>query len=139
VTIFDSCPGLFGIPRAVAFLSIGLPYLQQLITAPFLYTFASFWTALVAIGLLPNPLREWYKSHNDDPGNAAEVRRMYIYSSTDALTNDRDVRAYAAEAKTKGFSAALEKFGRSAHVAHLRKDETRYWEVVRKTMEGSEP
>jgi len=90
----------------------------------------------MALGLLPNSLRDWYKSHNNSPGNTAEVRRVYIYSSTDTLTDYKDVEAHATEAKAKGFSAALEEYEHSAHVSHLRKDESRYWEIVRKTMEG---
>lgn len=136
VTIFDSCPGLFRIPRAVAFVSVGLSSFQQLIAAPFLYAFAVFWTASMALGLLPNSLGDWYKSHNNDAGNAAEVRRVYIYSPTDTLTDYKDVETHAAEAKTKGFSPALEKYEGSAHVAHLRKDESRYWDIVRRTVEG---
>ncbi|KAH8772512.1 hypothetical protein F5883DRAFT_548785 [Diaporthe sp. PMI_573] len=136
VTIFDSCPGLFRIPRAVAFVSVGLSSIQQMIAAPFLYAFAVFWTATMALGLLPNSLADWYKSHNNDPGNTAEVRRVYIYSSTDTLTDHKDVETHAAEAKGKGFSVALEKYEGSAHVAHIRKDETRYWDIVRRAMEG---
>jgi pimeloyl-ACP methyl ester carboxylesterase len=136
VTIFDSCPGLFRIPRAVAFVSVGLPFFQQLIAAPFLYAFAAFWTASMALGLLPNSLSSWYKSHNEEVGNTAEVRRVYIYSATDALTDYKDVETHAAEAKTNGFSVTLEKYEGSAHVAHLRKDETRYWDIVKRTMEG---
>lgn len=41
VTIFDSCPGLFRIPRAVAFVSVGLSSFQQLVAAPFLYALES--------------------------------------------------------------------------------------------------
>lgn len=136
VTIFDSCPGLFRIPRAVAFVSVGLSSIQQLIAAPFLYAFAVFWTATMALGLLPNSLGEWYKSHNHNPANTAELRRAYIYSSTDKLTDYKDVETHAAEAKGKGFSVALEKYQGSAHVAHLRKDETRYWDIVKRTLEG---
>lgn len=136
ITIFDSSPGLFGIPQAVAFVSSSISPLQQLIAAPFLYAFAVFWTAMMALGIFPNSLAEWYQSHNNHPGNAAEVRRVYIYSTNDALTADEDVEAHAAEAKGKGFSAALEKYENSAHVAHLRKDEGRYWDIVRKVMEG---
>jgi len=133
-TIFDSCPGLFRIPRAVAFVSVGLPSFQQLIAAPFLYAFAAFWTVSMTVGLLPNSLGDWYKSHNNDTGNTAEVRRVYIYSPADTLTDHKDVEAHAAEAKTKGFSVALEKYEHSAHVAHVRKDENRYWEIVKRTI-----
>ncbi|OAG05359.1 uncharacterized protein CC84DRAFT_1163917 [Paraphaeosphaeria sporulosa] len=134
VTIFDSCPGLFRIPRAVAFVSVGLPFFQQLIIAPFLYAFAAFWTASMTLGLLPNSLASWYKSHNEHLGNTAEVRRVYIYSAADALTDHKDVETHAAEAKTKGFSVTLEKYEGSAHVAHLRKDEPRYWDIVKRTI-----
>ncbi|KAI3394368.1 hypothetical protein diail_2834 [Diaporthe ilicicola] len=136
VTIFDSCPALFRIPRAVAFVSVGLSSFQQLIAAPFLYAFAAFWTGAMALSVLPDSLGEWYKSHNNDEGNTAELRRVYIYSPTDKLSDYRDVETHAAEAKAKGFSVALEKFEGSAHVAHLRKDEGRYWEIVKRAMEG---
>ncbi|KAF1953073.1 hypothetical protein CC80DRAFT_494942 [Byssothecium circinans] len=136
VTIFDSCPGLFRIPRAVAFVSVGLPFFQKLIAVPFLYAFAAFWTASMALGLLPNSLGNWYKSHNHNVANTAEVRRVYIYSPTDALTDYKDVETHAAEAKSDGFSVALEKYEGSAHVSHLRKDETRYWDIVKRIMES---
>lgn len=136
VSIYDSCPGLFHIPRAVAFVSVGLPSFQKLIAAPFLYAFAIFWTATMALGLLPNSLRNWYRSHNDNEGNSFELRRVYIYSATDALTDYKDVERHANDAKAKGFSVSLEKYEGSAHVAHLRKDETRYWGIVKRIMEG---
>ncbi|RYP20592.1 hypothetical protein DL767_009417 [Monosporascus sp. MG133] len=137
VTVFDSCPGVYSIPRAVAFVSVGLSSFQQLIAAPILYAWAAVWSASMALGLLPDSLRDWGNAHNDT-GNMAEVRRVYIYSPSDALTDYKAVEAHAAEAKTKGFSVALEKYEGSAHVAHLRKDESRYWEIVRRIMEGSE-
>ncbi|KAF2444179.1 hypothetical protein P171DRAFT_27272 [Karstenula rhodostoma CBS 690.94] len=118
------------------FVSVSLPFPQQLIAAPFLYAFAAFWTVSMALGILPNSLDNWYRAHNVDVGNTAELRRVYIYSPTDALTDYRDVETHAAEAKTNGFSVALERYEGSAHVAHLRKDESRYWEIVRRAMEG---
>lgn len=90
----------------------------------------------MALGLLPNSLNEWSQSHNHANANTAEIRRAYIYSPADLLTNYRDVEAHAAEAEAKGFSVALEKYENSAHVAHLRKDESRYWDIVKRTMRG---
>jgi pimeloyl-ACP methyl ester carboxylesterase len=136
VTVFDSCPGLFRLSGSVAFVGVGLPFFQQLIAAPFLYAFAAFWTAAMALGWLPNSLGNWYKSHNEDVGNSAEVRRVYIYSAADTLTDHKDVEMHATKARASGFSVALEKFEGSAHVAHLRKDETRYWDIVKRTVEG---
>lgn len=135
VTVFDSCPGLYHIPRAVAFVSVGLPSIQQLVAAPFLYAFAALWTVSMVLGLLPNSLQGWYKSHNSDLANKTELKRVYIYSRNDALTEYKDVETHASEARTKGVSAVLERFDGSAHVAHLRKDEKRYWEIVKSVME----
>ncbi|KAI1763345.1 hypothetical protein GGR53DRAFT_497719 [Hypoxylon sp. FL1150] len=137
VTIFDSCPGVYGIPQSVAFVNVGLSPLQRLIAAPIFYAWAAAGSVLIALGLLPDSLGDWGKAHNGT-GNAAEVRRAYIYSPSDALIDYKAVEAHAAEAKSKGFSVALERYEDSAHVAHLRKDEIRYWEVVRRTMEGPE-
>jgi len=136
VSIFDSCPGLFRIPCAMAFISVRLSSFQKLIAAPFLYVWAILWTASMALGLLPNLLADGFKSHNKDERNTTEMRRVYIYSPTDTLTDYEDVETHAAEAATKGFSVALEKFKGSAHVSHLRIDENRYWEIVKRTIEG---
>lgn len=135
VNIFDSCPGLFRIPRAVAFVSVDLPSYQQLIAAPFLYALAAFWTISMALGVLPDTLDNWYSSHNNHLGNTSEIRRVYIYSPTDTLIDYKDVELHAAEAKTKGFSVELVEYKDSAHVAHLRQDENRYWGSIAKAME----
>ncbi|KAI1166107.1 hypothetical protein F5B18DRAFT_608741 [Nemania serpens] len=138
VTVFDSCPGVYSITRAVAFFNVSLSSSQQLIAAPIIYAWAALWSVSIALGLFPDSLSDWGKTHNNDTGNAAEVRRVYIYSPSDALIDYEAVEAHAAEAKTQGFSVALEKYEGSAHVAHLRKDESRYWEIVRRVMEGPE-
>ncbi|PVH91946.1 hypothetical protein DM02DRAFT_620225 [Periconia macrospinosa] len=137
VSIFDSSPTLFHIPHAVAFGSVGLssPF-QRLIAAPFLYAYAIFWAACMFLGVIHNSLEDWYKSHNNHPANSTELRRVYIYSPADTIVAYRDVESHAKEAKAKGFSVVLEKYEGSAHVAHVRKDESRYWQIVKKTWEG---
>ncbi|KAI0202065.1 hypothetical protein F4808DRAFT_423424 [Astrocystis sublimbata] len=134
VTVFDSCPGVYSIPRAVAFYNVGLSSFQRLIAAPVIYAWTGVWSALIALYLLPDSLADWGTTHNEK-GNTAEARRVYIYSPSDELIDYKAVEAHAAEAKTKGFSVALEKYDGSAHVAHLRKDESRYWDIVSKTLE----
>ncbi|KAI6091640.1 hypothetical protein F4821DRAFT_188934 [Hypoxylon rubiginosum] len=134
VTVFDSCPGVFSIPHTVAFFNVGLSSFQRLIAAPIIYAWAAVYSVLIASGFLPDSLSDWGKTHNDT-GNKNEVRRVYIYSPSDALIDYKAVEAHAAEAKSKGFSVVLERYEGSAHVAHLRKDESRYWEIVRRIME----
>ncbi|KID93450.1 hypothetical protein MAJ_10588, partial [Metarhizium majus ARSEF 297] len=135
VTILDSCPGLWSMPHAVAFVSVSLSPFQRLIAAPILYAWAAVWSISMALGIMPDFMGDWGRAHNNNPGNAAEIRRVYIYSPSDTLIDYEEVEAHAAEAKAKGFSVELEKFDGSAHVAHLRKDENRYWEIIRRTIE----
>jgi hypothetical protein len=139
VTILDSCPGQFHMQTAVAFVAVGLPPLQRLVLGPFMYALAALWIALMAVGVLPSVLKDWARAHNDRARNSKEVRRVYVYSPIDALIDWRDVERHADEARTKGFEVKLEKFEGSAHVAHLRKDEGRYWGIVKRAMEGSRP
>ncbi|KAI2601821.1 hypothetical protein GGR54DRAFT_626797 [Hypoxylon sp. NC1633] len=134
VTVFDSCPGVWSIPHAVAFVGVGLSSFQKLIAAPILYAWAAAWSTSMALGLLPDSLGDWGKAHNES-GNTAEMRRVYIYSPSDALIDYKAVEAHAADAQSKGFSVTLERYEGTAHVAHLRKDEGRYWEIVRRIME----
>ncbi|CAG8952780.1 hypothetical protein HYFRA_00009025 [Hymenoscyphus fraxineus] len=136
VTVFDSCPGLFRIPCAVNFISVGLSSFQKIIAIPLLYIWAVLWSGATAVGLLTDFLSDGYKLHNNDKANTAEIRRAYIYSAADKLTDYKDVEAHAARAEGKGFSVALEKYQGSTHIAHSRKDESRYWDIIKRTMEG---
>ena len=53
-------------------------------------------------------LGKWYRLHRNDEGNAAKVRRVYIYSPADALIEHKDKETHNAKAKTKVSSVALE-------------------------------
>ncbi|KAI1177718.1 hypothetical protein F4777DRAFT_541076 [Nemania sp. FL0916] len=141
VTIFDSSPGTYSIARAAAFFNISLSSFQRLLAAPIVYALAALWSASIALGFSRDVLRDWGSTHNNnssngDGGNAAEVRRVYIYSRSDALIDYRDVEAHAAEAESRGFSVALERYEGSAHVAHVRRDERRYWDIVERIVKG---
>ena len=85
----------------------------------------------MGLGIISNSLSNWAKAHNTKE-NATEARRVYIYSPSDTLIDDKAVEAHAAEARMKGFSVKLEKYKDSAHVAHARTDENRYWEIIQK-------
>ena len=135
VTIFDSSPGVFSIPHAVTFVNVSLSPIQRIIAAPVLYIWAIGWTILMALGVLPNSLRDWGMAHNNKD-NTTETRRVYIYSPSDVIIDDKGIEAHAAHAKARGFCVRLEKYEGSAHVAHTRKDEKRYWEIVRRTWDG---
>lgn len=137
VTIFDSCPGEGSLSGMVAFFQVGLSGVQRLLATPFIYLLATFWRSAVAAGWLKDWLTIWGRAHNDkESKNPHEIRRTYIYSETDALIDYKAIETHAAEAEKQGFQVRLEKFDGSAHVAHAKHDEARYWDVVRQTWEG---
>jgi hypothetical protein len=136
VAIFDSGPGLLHMSRSVAVVSVGMPYMQRMIATPFLYVLSALWSVAVVLGLLDDSLGKWFRSHNDEVGNVNEIRRVYVYSHDDEIIDYRDVERHAAEAKASGFEVELERYEGSAHVAHLRKDEGRYWGFVQRIVEG---
>ncbi|KAH9890826.1 hypothetical protein F4778DRAFT_752372 [Xylariomycetidae sp. FL2044] len=142
-TIFDSCPGVYSVSRSVAFFNVSLASpLQRLLAAPLLYAWACAWWVAIALGLIPDTLADWGRAHNQRVNAGSEVRRAYLYSARDALVDYRAVEAHAAEARaaSKGSGGEevirLERFEGSAHVAHLRKDEGRYWGIVKWAVEG---
>uniref|UniRef100_A0A8H7KA02 Indole-diterpene biosynthesis protein PaxU n=1 Tax=Bionectria ochroleuca TaxID=29856 RepID=A0A8H7KA02_BIOOC len=134
VTILDSSPSVYSVGHALTFVSLSMSPFQRIVATPFLYIWAIGWSVLVALGLVTTS-GDWAKAHNNKPVET-EARRVYIYSGTDVLIDDKGVESHAADAEAKGFSVKLERFEGSAHVAHSRKDEDRYWDIVKKTWGG---
>ncbi|CAH0055217.1 unnamed protein product [Clonostachys solani] len=132
ITIFDSSPSIYRIERAMAFLSVGLSPIQRIVAAPFFYLLASAYAALIFLGVWEDMQVVWGDRHND-PDTVLETRRTYIYSDTDKLVGAIDVEAHAGRAEKAGFTVRRERFRGSEHVSHARKDETRYWDIVRGT------
>ncbi|CAH0051744.1 unnamed protein product [Clonostachys solani] len=135
VTILDSSPSVYSIGHAVTFVTLNMPSFQRIIATPLLYIWAIAWSVLIALGLVASS-GDWGKAHNNKPAET-EARRVYIYSGADVLIDDKGVESHAADAEAKGFSVKLERFEGSAHVAHVRKDEHRYWDIVKKAWGGS--
>lgn len=120
----------------MAFSNVSFSPLKRVLAAPLLYFLAALWSGLISLSVVPNSLDDWGRAHNDHEGNGAKVRRAYIYSRADALIYYRSVESHAADARAKGFDVLLEKYDGSAYVSHLRKDEARYWEIVRTVVVG---
>lgn len=141
VTVYDSAPGRFRWQRSVtAFMAstTRMGILARLAIRVLVNClFAFYWVTHVPWGR-PGYLDRTWLAQNDRAANAAEVRRAYIYSEEDALVDYRDIEEHAATAVQNGFKvAAIEKFAGSAHVAHVRVDEARYWAIVKDTWENS--
>lgn len=142
VTILDSAPGRFAWSRSVTAFSLGaarrsLP-VRLLVAALAHVLSAVYWALTVPLGR-PGFLERTWLAHNARAENQAELRRTYIYSREDALVDYRDVEEHAARAREQGYEVALERFEGTAHVAHARGDEARYWSIVRDTWGVAEP
>ncbi|KAK9234236.1 hypothetical protein V1525DRAFT_459583 [Lipomyces kononenkoae] len=135
ITIFDSCPCIYRIEGSVVFLNSGLSFAQRILAAPLIYLVSFYWSVVIVLGIRPDWLAVWGRTHNDAK-RKLEVRRTYIYSETDTLVGYKDIETHANAATSHGFEVRMETFEGSAHVSHARKDENRYWAVVRDTWEN---
>lgn len=138
VTIFDSAPGRFQYSRTLTAFTLSLgkrtSFLSRVFITVFAHIICSFFWILHM--LRPGPLESTWAAHNDRAINPAETQRTYIYSKQDALVEFKDIEAHAAHAQARGYDTRLEEFVGTAHVAHVRGDEDRYWRIVRETWDG---
>ncbi|KAK3386743.1 hypothetical protein B0H63DRAFT_140417 [Podospora didyma] len=140
--VFDSSPGQFTYGGSLAAISAGLTGPKRWLMLPALHAFCAwFWVLHVVLGRFgfqPGPLARMAAAQNDAAKwKGREVRRTYIYSEADHLVDWRDVEAHAGDARLKGFEdVRVERFNGTAHVAHARGDQERYWRLVRETWEG---
>lgn len=150
ITIFDSAPGRFQYTRSIYAFTMALPRPPQISRLKFWLlqcavrlVCASYWVLrLVVLGRRNGSLDRTFAAHNDPGVNVGgrELRRTYIYSREDRMVDFRDVEAHAAEARRRKDvvvgEVRVERFEGTAHVAHMRGDEERYWRVVKESWEG---
>ena len=132
VTLMDSVPGHVTVSGIVAFLRAGMSKMQRLIFTPLLYVLAVYSVLCIELGIYKDFMKGHRTAHNDKSRNQ-EVRRAYIYSETDELVQHKHLEAHASEAESKGYVVEKYKFDGTAHVAHVRGGEDRYWRIVTDT------
>lgn len=139
-TIFDSAPGRFQWSRSVTAFSLSAArsnfFVRMFVTAMAHMMSALYWVLTVPWGRGGFLERTWL-AHNVKVKNQTEVKRTYIYSKDDQLVNYKDIEEHAAQAREQGYQVTSEEFKGTAHVAHARGDEGRYWSIVRDTWENS--
>lgn len=136
VTIFDSAPGRFQWSRSVTAFTMGVArshfFVRLFVRVMAHLMSAVYWILTVPWGRAGFLERTWL-AHNVKTKNSTEVGRTYVYSKEDKLVNYKDVEEHAAQAREQGYKVTLEEFQGTAHVAHARGDEGRYWSIVRDT------
>lgn len=138
VTIFDSAPGRFQWSRSVTAFALSAArsnfFVRMFVTAMAHLMSATYWILTVPWGRGGFLERTWL-AHNVKSKNQTETKRTYIYSKDDKLVDYKDIEEHAAQARERGYQVTLEEFKGTAHVAHTRGDEARYWSIVKDTWE----
>lgn len=138
VTVFDSAPGRWSWQRSVTAITLAAAR-SSFVVRLFFWALSNtlnavYWICTVPWGR-PGFLEQTWLAHNDRTKNKSEVRRVYIYSEEDKLVDYKDVEEHAAQGREHGYETRLEKVKGTAHVAHARGDEQRYWAIVKETWE----
>ncbi|KAL3460369.1 hypothetical protein BJX64DRAFT_278560 [Aspergillus heterothallicus] len=130
--IIDSAPGTAGFVGGIRSFSVFLPQnilLKSLGQAVLLAVMGFLW-GLKALGLT-DAVTAGRQALNEKRIVGGAAKRVYIYSGQDRMVDWRDVEAHAEEAEGRGWEVQKEKFLGSGHVDHMRRDEERYWEIVK--------
>ena len=132
--ILDSCPGRGNFQRS--YLALSAPfdrqpaYLRLPSSLAVIIVLCIHWL-LVTSSLFENPIEIIRRGLNDEHV-ARETKRVYIYSDVDRMVHWQEVEDHAADARSKGFAADLERFEGSGHAAHVRVGGgERYWQIVK--------
>ncbi|KAI1262328.1 hypothetical protein F5Y18DRAFT_398023 [Xylariaceae sp. FL1019] len=136
--IFDSCPGQHKLATSYNALIDGFPKgIFRIITVPFvifLILALSLWytslNCLAGEDFLAKNLRVL-----NDRKLVDQTNRCYIYGKADIMVDWRHIESHANAAISKGFLVRQERFDESPHVAHMRADRERYWQIVNDTWE----
>ncbi|KAI3341628.1 hypothetical protein F4824DRAFT_321324 [Ustulina deusta] len=134
--VFDSCPGLHAFSTSYNALIAGFPRgLVRFAVAPFIILMIlTAWIWHIPLGFVAG---EDFLSRNarilNDPKLVKQTNRTYIYGNADAMVEWRHIEKHASGAASKGFDVRKERFENSPHVAHMRTDSQRYWQIVEET------
>ena len=130
--IFDSCPGDASFRRGAAALAIGIQNPLGKIAAQALFL---IWATLMTMHLMIQRQKNFAEIMRarllDESVIPRSACRAYIYSDGDVLIPEAIIEEHAMAAKLEGLDVRMERFDKTAHVAHMKEDPKRYWEVVR--------
>ncbi|KAI1325655.1 hypothetical protein F5Y16DRAFT_377469 [Xylariaceae sp. FL0255] len=138
VAVLDSCPGMAKFGSSYNALIAGYPKgLLRYVAAPFialLVLWSLLWYATLGKFVGQNFLAMNYRLLNDR-ALVSQTARSYIYGDKDVMVDYSDVERHACTASSRRFKVRMERFGKSPHVAHMRSDGKRYWQIVKETWE----
>ena len=148
--ILDSSPSLPNPVLGVKALTQGLPRIPGLsIISPILLhaTLASTYT-LHKLGISEFAMSKLWRMLKDPYGAFAKatIPRTYIFSDTDEMIEEKDIKLHAQETsqamkdagmKNAGKRITCEEFKGTKHVNHMASNPERYWGIVKTTWESA--
>jgi alpha-beta hydrolase superfamily lysophospholipase len=96
-----------------------------------IYYVLSFVTFITRQRPLFDQMREDLNRAQILPWTNQKTPRLYIYSDTDKLVQQKAVEEHIAEAEELGLNVRAEYFKGSSHVSHVRTNPDRYWAAVK--------
>ncbi|KAJ6179682.1 hypothetical protein N7519_010143 [Penicillium mononematosum] len=136
--VIDSAPGSPSLRAGLKAFSFALPrmWILRLLGKSLLIAFLVLFKLIHSFPMFSDPISLARKLINDTSLVRAAnpdgtLSRCYIYSDTDELVNWRDVESHAVNAEAEGWAVRRELFKNSPHVAHMRAEPDRYWDIVR--------
>jgi hypothetical protein len=128
--VFDSAPGAPQYRSDVVALMASVPQRPRLLR---LVLAVLVRVAVLVLLCLPSRMRTRVRNGLNDPALLSRAApRCYIYSAEDDAVDAEHVEAHAFEASRAGLEVATHRFHGSGHVAHMRLDPVRYWDIVRR-------
>lgn len=131
--ILDSSPGRPRYRRTIIAMSQSLPKSLVLYYASLfvLHIFMLSYVLVTKIGGGKVMVQELWEDSNDKRLFNVNSKRCYIYSKEDEMVDWRDVEEHADVAEARGWVVRREMWEGTPHCGHLKREEGRYWAVVR--------
>ncbi|KAM3536354.1 hypothetical protein MY4038_000512 [Beauveria bassiana] len=136
VFIFDSCPGTFRWRNTARAIMKILPRWCSPAVHAVLF---SIWLFYRIMPVLQPRQNVNSRTIRNPRFQEYEVRRTYLYGTSDQMIPPTDVEHEAGSAAEAGFNVRLERFEDATHVAIPMSHPERYWRVVKESWYGEEP
>ncbi len=137
--ILDCCPGDDTFDKTYSAAAASLPRTQpgQTLGRAILYPTIYVLLTLQNSGYMSS-LGDLARGANNAAIFGTAVRRLYLYSESDQMTDWRFVEEHLALAKEKGFDARGEMIPGGSHCALIRGDSVKYWRSIERFWKGAE-
>lgn len=128
--VLDSCPGSPSLKLAADAVVSSSPSSSRWWVLIFAWTVVVPFVAFPQLLGGPNVVASLRERLNNTRLFSTRSSRAYLCSSTDLMVPLKDVVEHYESARALGYDAKLAEFDRSAHVSHVMKNPSRYWNSV---------